>query len=165
VVRGGFRGNIGAAFAMSEEPMPNLNAIRRQIEANIQKFGWAVQGVLPDDDTPSYSYTIGLTETFGHPELLMMGFSPDLMMQLLNLVGDLVKGGERFGDWSASDVVVRDFSVILRLVPHAVAEQWARAASERYRRQGKPWSLLQVFLPDQAGLFPWQLASMPDTRS
>ena len=159
--------------------MPNLNAIRRQIEANIQKFGWAVQGVLPDDDTPSYSYSIGLTENFGHPEILMMGFSTDLMMQIINIVGDQVKSGERFSDWSTSDVVVRDFSVILRLVPPAVAEHWARAASERYRRQGKQWSLLQVFLPDQAGLFSWQagcneqyvnlqghlLASMPDTRS
>ena len=131
-----------------------MDEIRRFIDRAVKEHGWYVQSVLPGPQgDPSFSYTIGMTETFGHPELLMIGFPPDLMHQLLNGVGKLDRAGERFGEWDQSDKVVEGFPVYFRAVPLPQARKWARGASERYRPRS--FGLLQVFLPDRNGKFPW----------
>src|SRR3546814_15805827 len=58
----------------------------------VQRFGWAVQGV--EASTP-WTYTIGLTERFGHPELVLAGIDISLAMNILNALADRVAGGEQ----------------------------------------------------------------------
>src|SRR3546814_5333971 len=58
----------------------------------LQRFGWAVQGV--EASTP-WTYTIGLTERFGHPELVLAGIDISLAMNILNALADRVAGGEQ----------------------------------------------------------------------
>ena len=59
-----------------EEPDPPavLPSIRDEHEAwqraTIRRYGWALQAVLADDESPPFVYTVGLTG-FGHPELIL----------------------------------------------------------------------------------------------
>jgi hypothetical protein len=41
--------------------------------ANINEFGWHCVNVVEDDAHPPWSYTIGLYETWEHPELIIVG--------------------------------------------------------------------------------------------
>lgn len=136
----------------------SLTEIRKRLDKNVLAFGWSVQAVLPGGtpSEPSFAYTIGLAETFGHPEIMMIGFEPQLMMQLLNGIGEAIRSGTPVGDWDSSDKVVTGYPVWFRQVSDEVARSWARGASERCRANGSPFSLLQMFLPDPNGLFPWE---------
>ena len=48
-----------------------------KINSDIKKFGWHVIHVLGNFEGQEYSYTIGLTETFGHPEIVISGLKSD----------------------------------------------------------------------------------------
>lgn len=130
-----------------------MDEIRRRMDAVISETGWWVQAVLPGPDNPFFAYSIGMTESFGHPEFLMLGFSPELMHTLINGIGELVRQGARFGDRDTSDKVIRGFPVVFREPEDSAAAEFALAAVSRYG-QGR-FRLLQCFLPDASGLFPW----------
>ena len=139
-----------------------LSAIAAKMSGNIKKYGWSVQMVLPGADTsvdPSFAYTIGMTETYAHPEFLLIGFEPSMMQSLLNAVGKAVKGGQRFEDWGLSEQVLVGFPVYFREVGQDQAGRWARASQARYEKTG--FRLLQMFLPDAAGQFPWDAGCDP----
>ncbi len=141
-----------------------MDEYRAKMVANIARTGWTIQAVLPGKDLrvdPPFAYTVGMTENLDrHPELLMIGFDPNLMMRLMNDVGALVRGGQTFSDWSTSDRVIQRYPVVFREVPLPQARKWAKAASERYRGKGD-FRLLQMFLPDMEGRFPWDPACDP----
>src|SRR3546814_3879800 len=50
-----------------------IAAFRKTEEANLRKCGWVKRHVFPTTKQPGidFSYTIGLTEKFGAPELIM----------------------------------------------------------------------------------------------
>src|SRR3546814_5844253 len=52
-----------------------IAAFRKTEEANLRKCGWVKRHVFPTTKQPGidFSYTIGLTEKFGAPELIMTG--------------------------------------------------------------------------------------------
>ena len=58
----------------------------------VQRFGWALQGV---EARPPWTYTIGLTERFDHPELVLAGVDPVLAMPVLNGLGTMIATGEQ----------------------------------------------------------------------
>lgn len=64
------------------------------VAANIEKSGWHLTGVEASGHNPGWVYSIGLIESFGHPELIVMG---DCCMQCaaaqINDLGRLIKAG------------------------------------------------------------------------
>lgn len=50
----------------------NKKAINLMNE-KIQRNGYTVIGVMEGEDTPSFAYTVGLLETYNHPELITLG--------------------------------------------------------------------------------------------
>jgi hypothetical protein len=57
-----------------------------------ERFGWALQAV---EARRPWVYTIGLTERFGHPELVMAGVPIPVAFHALNAVGARIAVGER----------------------------------------------------------------------
>lgn len=120
--------------------------------AIIEEHGWAIQAVVGSaQEGGGYSYTIGLTETLGHPEIFMVGFDPQLCQRLLNDVGNLIRNGADFRQPCLDARVIMDFNVAFRPVdPESVA---------RYGNVGTAllgdYEAVQLFLPDASGRFPW----------
>ena len=79
---------------MPDELQTDAKIIR--VAADIQKHGWHVIKVLGDEKSPAFAYSIGLFETFGHSEILMFGFEPGLMHEIINNVGHDIRSGKRF---------------------------------------------------------------------
>lgn len=46
----------------------------KRIFDDVAKFGWHVVGVLAGkNDAPEFSFSVGLFQTYGHPELVIFG--------------------------------------------------------------------------------------------
>ena len=136
-------------------PSPSkLDELRRIIDNTVKDYGWFVQAVLPSSEDPSFAYSIGLLENFQHPELIMVGFDPKLCQTLINTVGEMVRSGSKFSDGDRVQEVIQGFPVAIREIPGPVARKWARGAANR--SSGRNLELLQIFLPDVDGKFPWE---------
>lgn len=67
------------------------------IESCIDDPGWFVMGVYDPGGPPGWAYTIGLRESFDHPELVLTGRACfHCAHKALNELGDRVAGGDKF---------------------------------------------------------------------
>ncbi len=107
-----------------------------------------------DEDGPSFAYTVGLTATFGHPEVLMAGLPLDTLHVLLNEIGEQVRAQASFQDGDRVDALLEgDYRCAMRSVHPANLEEYAGQALRYYG--GGRLQLLQCFWPDSAGRLPW----------
>ena len=70
-----------------------MNNRTDRVRADIAAFGWHVVKVLGESDLPEFAYTVGLTNSYAHPEVIMFGASLDFMHKTLNVIGSAAKGG------------------------------------------------------------------------
>lgn len=125
----------------------------------IAKFGWGVIGVSEDAKraAPPFAYTVGLTQSFGHPELLIFGVQPEIAQAILNTAGERIRAGRRYieGDKDAELFAhgyiarfheVRDYELVWA--------EFVTAAVAHAEVHGRPRpSVMQIICPDRAGKF------------
>lgn len=130
----------------------------------IRRVGWAIQYVggdccsrpgcdLPPSDEPTFAYTIGL---FGlhHPELLMIGVSPESATQVLNTLAGRVRAGDNL----MPGLIVSVDGWPHRIVPEPVPNpgEIVLFANDYYLRPAEhSVPVLQLTYDDAAGRFPW----------
>lgn len=125
----------------------------RFIEEAVAQHGWAVQLIPGEGAEPPFAYTVGLFESYGHPEIITFGLALEVMKELLDACGDRVKRGEQLPVGTRFDGILDAYPVALRQV---------RAAGSYERHVGYAgwfyggWSfpLLQLVWPDREGRFP-----------
>lgn len=111
----------------------------------IRRHGWALQGVLGDEDGPPFVYTVGLSG-FGHPELILFATSQATAATVLNDLGELVRAGHRL---TAGEFIrLHSGDVYLLEFPESAA--WLLAANDLYRTpDGPPVPALLVVPVDE----------------
>ncbi|MBC7773956.1 MAG: DUF4262 domain-containing protein, partial [Phycisphaerae bacterium] len=78
-----------------EEHQQHDRETEQAIIHGVPKHGWFVPLFKAEAGKPSFGYTIGLWQTFKHPEIIMFGLNPLTIHQILNTAGGIVKeGGE-----------------------------------------------------------------------
>lgn len=123
---------------------------------DIEKRGWHLVAILGEDDDSGFVYTIGLWQTYRHPELIVFAHARDptrIAPHLEALVDRIVKG-ERFALGLPHAGFFGKYPGTLR----AVLPQWFPSylgiAGGCYEAFDFPaW---QVFWPDSEHRFPWQ---------
>ena len=116
----------------------------------IDRFGWAVlhgDGGAPGD--PRWSHTAGLTG-FGHPEVLVVGLQLEAGEKYLNLVGEAVRAGARFGPGVTTTALTDADSPVVFL---SVEETGRLTVLEQCYGSV---DALQLVWPDSTGTLPWQ---------
>jgi len=68
-----------------------LDEAQADLNDRKQRFGWTLQGV---EGARPWTYSIGLTERFGHPELVMAGVPIDAAGAMINALGHRIAAGE-----------------------------------------------------------------------
>lgn len=118
---------------------------------NVRRDGWHATGVLDAAGQPGYMYTTGLTATFRHPELVIVGLPPDAAVGVLAAAagrieedGPLTPGGEY-------DRIADGFTVRVRDVAPAFC-RLSFAVSNRF--YGRRVPVRQIVWPDPGGRFP-----------
>ena len=67
-----------------------------RIHEHVVSGSWAIQGVEGDEHHRSWAYTIGLTENFGHCELVIVDGDLSESGRILNGIGDRITAGDHF---------------------------------------------------------------------
>lgn len=143
------------------ETEEGLDDIIAQHKAHIAKHGFTVQGVLPDEDQPPYTYTIGLTQTFNHPELFLAGLRPDDAMGIIIDVIDLIRKGIRFDKPVFAAGIIPGYEIPFRPMSQESVLDHGAAGLELIG----PFDGVQIFYPDPEGFVPWEEGCDPRYKS
>lgn len=121
----------------------------------IADVGWSVQLVQAGDSAhePAFAYTVGLHESHGHPELIIVGQPHALMHSALNEIGERIRAGTRFSPGESLDGVIEGYPVRLREVLEAKSFT-EHVGYALWFYGGQTFRLFQVVWPDKDGHFP-----------
>jgi hypothetical protein len=124
--------------------------VLRDLQGVIDRFGWAVLhggGGSPGD--PRYSHTAGLAG-LGHPEVVVVGLPFEAGEKYLNLVGEAVRAGARFGPGVVTTALTDSDSPVVFL---QVEDTGRLAVLEQLHGSV---DALQLVWPDSTGKLPWE---------
>jgi len=127
------------------------------VAKNIAEHGWHVMMVYGtvDDPGPTFAYTIGLHESYGHAEVLVSGLDDDprFVHRVLNGIGNEVRDGRTYAPLTASDGILAGHACwFLPVHPdryHEVVVQAVRHYG------GTAFPVVQLVWPSTKGVFPW----------
>lgn len=130
-----------------------------KIEWMIETKGYAVEPVAPRSDTdpptPAYTYTIGLTDAVGFPEVAVFGLTPVASTGLLDLVADAVRGGTEI-PLGVELVGLLDNELRCLFAPVDL-DAWGPLFETGIAwRQGAAFELVQLMYPDRNGFMPYE---------
>lgn len=139
--------------AAKEKSMQRHLQFLRRLKTDIDTLGFIVMASLPDEHCAGFAYTIGLSETTGHPELLLFGLPGPVAHTILCDLAQRIQSGARFGN---DDVVneILNVPLAVKAVSHHRAEKYAVQLFNYYADKSPP-AVLQLVLPDTGGRFPW----------
>jgi Domain of unknown function (DUF4262) len=120
----------------------------------ITQHGWCVLSVFSNEGLPDFSYTVGLWETYQHPEILVLGFKQDLAHPVLNEVGELIKAGQVLKTAQPYHDVIDEYPVQFLNIDQRNIPDYLRVCCNIYG-EGK-FPAMQLVWPDKASKFPWE---------
>jgi hypothetical protein len=123
-----------------------------KIQENIDQYGWHIISVLADDIGPSFSYSIGLYESFGHPEVIFVGLKIELAQILINNIGHSIKEGVTYDQDKFYTDILDNYECRMLKVHGSNYDEYVGQAQNHYNG---PFPLLQCVYPTINGVFPW----------
>lgn len=127
-----------------------------QVQEKVLKHGWMLQGVFPRKGEPGspFTYTVGLTPQYHHPELIVFGLPYQIVASILNDLGSRIRDGLVLHGGDRLDDVLQKKMVVEMVTCH---EQEAREhLTVAGRFNNGPVRALQMAWPDKDNLLPWQ---------
>lgn len=119
---------------------------------DIRRVGWHILGIERNSTTPNVAHTVGLQQSFQHPEIVIVGLKLQSMMQILSDLGERVVQGTKLTASIELDDVLEGYAVRFEDVLPVAHERFLPAAHEFYGAAG--FAALQCVWPDKSGLFP-----------
>ncbi len=119
----------------------------------IQDRGWALGAVMAGGGTPGWLYTVGLYQTFGHPELIVFGL-PMAAGSMFEVVVDRIAEGHELPVDEPTDAFFVGSTAVLRPVnlhwyrPFVPLTTWFYGSSQP--------PMLQILWRDTQGRLPWE---------
>jgi len=129
---------------------------------DIAKFGWHCMHISAEGEQVGYSFTVGLFQTYGHPELVIFGLSSNVAHQILVIAADAAKSGTPIDLTQPTEALLNDFSCCFVEVPRSNYFEYVCIARWYYEGNGFP--LYQIVWPSRAGLFPWHHQATPEFK-
>ena len=127
--------------------------LEKIVVANVNEFGWHCVNVIEDNDHPCWSYTIGLYETWQHPELIIIGRSRATSQGILKTLADDIELND------PPNLTNPDGHLLLGMKCHFVEvnpryySDYVGFALWFYRKRQFP--LYQIVWPNSDALYPW----------
>ena len=147
-----------------QDPEQDIEALGRaaveRARQDVEAFGWHVVMVSGGGD-PGFLFTIGLWQTWQHPEILLFapGEDPQGMAGRLQAVAQRVKAGETFEAEAFYEGLFGAHPGTFRPVAQGWYPYFLGTAMAFY--EGYDFPVLQLFWPDQGGHFPWDPGFTP----
>ena len=132
-----------------------MNDYERTVLSNVERFGWHCMSVAPRSghDGETFSYTVGLSKSFGSSELILFGLPSDTAHSIFSIFVDRLREGDPISLEAPPDVLIKDHSCVFFAVPRERYNDYVYSALWFYAELSFP--LHQIVYPDREGRFPW----------
>lgn len=130
----------------------------QRILDDIEEYGWHVVAVTSSPEGPPFAYTIGLMDSYDHPELILLGLDPRTTHEIYKTMVEEIKQGRSFAEPLRYEDVIVGYACATRPVhPSQQSEYFGYGLWYRHHigRAGTLQSV-QVCWPDRQGRFPWE---------
>ena len=129
-----------------------------EIAEVVREHGWFAASI--SDHDPSFLYSIGLTQTWNHPELILFSLGPNDAHALFSAMIRKIRAGRPFTQQGVYAVTLaEDHRVGIRRVHPSQHPLYLGFAMSYCRYLGRIGELeaVQVFWPDSGGRFPFEV--------
>lgn len=137
----------------SQKTLKKLDKFYDKVRSMVADNGIAVIGIGGDATAPPFSYTVGLSKTFGF-ELINQGVPPTTAQGVFNAIHDSLKNGESL-DINVPDTRWANLPIVFKQVAPGVARHFA-FITFRYFNYPEDIPFYQLVVPDRKGKFPWE---------
>lgn len=133
----------------------NAHPADKKVVEDIKKYGWHVVNVLEEENHPPHSFSIGLYESFNHPEIIIIGIDNQNAQNIINGIGTKIKNGEKFESGKGyGEFLTGDYKCFfIKVEKSNYKGEYVGFASWYY--EGDNFPLLQCVWPAKDGTFPW----------
>lgn len=128
--------------------------ILQKVKLNIDQFGLQVIHVSSTSYLPSFAYSIGLTETYNHPEIICFGLPNEIAHEIINDVAAMIKKGEQIKSENIYNEIFQDNRAIFLKVDMRNIQDYFGTALNYYG--DKNFEALQLVWTDRNDKFPWE---------
>jgi hypothetical protein len=122
--------------------------------SNIEKHGLAIIMVESSKYSPSFAYSIGLLQTYNHPEIICFGLSTKLLHTLINDVAEIIKTGENIQIDKTYTNIFKDSRAEFLKIDNRNIKDYFSYAIEYFETENFP--ALQLIWTDRKDRFPWE---------
>ena len=127
----------------------------KRVADNIHEYGCHVISVFdPEGSMPYFSYSIGIQETSGVPEAIVVGLKPDLGGFMINEYNRQVRAGTRFKRGVLYPGFLVGFDVYIEPARKKMVAEYTFGCDRHYG--DKEYSVVQIVWPSTSGVWPWQ---------
>jgi len=133
--------------------------VLEKMHRNIDEYGWHCLSVAPrvGESGASFTYTIGLQATYGHPEIMIFGLHSKTAHGILSDCVDKINAGTKFClNQPISEVIGGGYKVMFKAIKAEYYSEYLGAALSYYG--DRPFDGIVLFWPDKDHRFPWESA-------
>jgi hypothetical protein len=136
---------------------PKERAAEEECVADIEEYGVHVLKVHGDSDWPDFTYSVGLFEKYGIPEIIILGLKPDLAHRVITDLAERGRHGESFSIGDSVSGLLEGFDTALRPInPELVQPHFGWAM---WFYEDRPFPVAQLVFPTTSGVWPWDAAA------
>jgi hypothetical protein len=121
---------------------------------NIDKFGLQIILVASTSYCPSFAYSIGLTQSYNHPEIICFGLPNDLGHAIINDIAEMIQKGETINIGEIYTEIFKDSRATFLKVDKRNIDDYFGVALNYYGE--KSFEALQVVWTDRNDRLPWE---------
>lgn len=129
------------------------NESEQKVIDDIATYGWHCVNIHPEGEQVGYAFTIGLFQSYGHPELIIIGLPVKVAHQILATVADAARSSAPLDLTQSTDALINDYMCCFVEVP--LTEYYEHVGYCRWYYRGNGFPLYQVVWPSREGFFPW----------
>jgi hypothetical protein len=130
-----------------------VDAGEKKALADIEQFGCHVIHVLEDEEGPPFSYSVGVQQSSGAPEVMVIGLKQPIAHFVVNEYNRRVRAGVRFVLGVRYEGFLEGFQVQFEVVMPEHFDEYLGWAKWLY--SGKSFEALQIIYPTTDGIWPW----------
>jgi hypothetical protein len=130
---------------------------------DIEKYGWGVMHIRPEHAIPGWSFTVGVYDTVGKPEIIVVGLNDTLAHSVLNDAAKRLQDGADFPEGHREPELLANVDCEFRELDRRWISQAMGWAKWFYGSDQFP--VIQCVYPDLKGKFPWETGFEQSWRS
>ncbi|WP_428506883.1 DUF4262 domain-containing protein [Roseateles sp.] len=130
---------------------------------DIRAFGWHCLSVSGDAEHEPFSYTVGLFQTYGCPELLIYGLRRDTAHSVLCIAAAAAARGQPLKPDEPTDELLEGYACVVVPVPRGEYQEHFGFAIWYY--EGYDFPVQQIVWPSRAGHLPWHAEATDSFRA